>query len=69
MGSYSGLHATKLDSHVNMGVAGSDYTVIARSGCHATVTSFSSNLPTMEMVKIGDVAIAYDDPISLQMYL
>jgi hypothetical protein len=69
MGSCSGLHATKLDSHANMEVAGSECTVIARSGCHATVTPFSSNLPTMDMVKIGDVAIAYDDPISLQMYL
>ena len=69
MGSRSGLHATKLDSHANMVVAGSDCTVIATSGCHATVTPFSSNLPTMDMVEIGDVAIAYDDPISLQTYL
>ncbi len=69
MGSHSGLHATKLDSHANMAVAGSDCTVIATSGCHATVTPFSSNLPTMDMVEIGDVTIAYNDPISLQMYL
>ncbi len=69
MGSYSGFHATKLDSHVNMAVAGSDGTLIARIGCHATVTPFSSNLPTMDMIKIGDVAIAYNDPISLQTYL
>ncbi len=71
MGSYSGLHATELDSHANMAVAGSDCTVIARSESvhHATVTPFSSNLPTMDMVKIGDVAIAYNDPISLQTYL
>jgi hypothetical protein len=69
MGSYNGLHATKLDSHVNMAVAGSDCTVIARSGCHATVTPFTSNLPTLDMVKIGNVAIAYNDPISLQTYL
>jgi hypothetical protein len=58
MGSYSGLHATKLDSCANMAVAGFDCTVIARSGRHATVTSFSSNLPMIDMVKIGDVAIA-----------
>jgi hypothetical protein len=69
MGSYSGLHATKLDSHANMAVAGSDCTVIARSGHHATITPFSSNLPTMDMVEIGDLAIAYNDPISLQTYL
>ncbi len=69
MGSYSGLHATELDSHANMAVAGSDCTVIATSGRHATVTPFSSNLPSMDMVEIGDVALAYDDPISLQTYL
>ncbi len=69
MGSHSGLHATELDSHANMAVAGPDCTVIATSGRHATVTPFSSNLPTMDMVEIGDVAIAYDDPISLQTYL
>jgi hypothetical protein len=69
MGSCSGLHATKLDSHANMAVAGSDCTVIAKSGCHATVTPFSSNLPTMDIIKIGDIAIAYDDPVSLKAYL
>jgi hypothetical protein len=69
MGSYSGLHATKLDSHANMAVAGSDCTVIATSGCHATVTPFSSNLPMMNMVEIDDVAIAYNDTISLQTCL
>ncbi len=69
MGSHSCLHANELDSHANIALAGSDCTVIATSGCHATVTPFSSNLPTMDMVEIGDVAIAYDDPISLQTYL
>ncbi len=69
MGSHSGLHATELDSHANTAVAGSDCTVIATSGRHATVTPFSSNLPTMDMVEIGDVAIVYNDPISLQTYL
>jgi hypothetical protein len=69
MGCHSVLHATELDSHANMAVARSDCTVTATSGHHATVTPFSSNLPTMDMVEIGDVAIAYDDPISLQMYL
>jgi hypothetical protein len=52
-----------------MAVVGSDCTVIARSGHHVTVIPFSSNLPTMDMVKIGDVAIVYNDPISLQTYL
>jgi hypothetical protein len=65
LGAYSGQGATKLDSHVNMAVAGNDFTIIATSGCYATVTPFSSNLPKMEMVEIGDVALAYDDPISL----
>ncbi len=69
MGSHSVLHATELDSHANMAVAGSDCTVIATSGCHATVAPFSSNLPTMDMVEIGDVAIAYNDPMFLQTYL
>jgi hypothetical protein len=69
MGSYSGLHATKLDSHANMAAAGFDCTVIATSGRHATATPLSSNLPSMDMVEIGDVAIVYDDPISLQTYL
>ena len=65
MGSYNGLQVTELDSHANMAVAGYDCTVIATSGRYATVTPFSSNLPTMDMVEIGDVALAYDDPISL----
>jgi hypothetical protein len=69
MGSHSGLHATEFDSHANMAVAGPDCTAIATSGCHATVTPFSSNLPMMDMVDIGDVAIVYNDPISLQTYL
>jgi hypothetical protein len=69
MGSYSDLHATKLDFHANIAVAGSDCTVIATSGHHATVTPFSSNHPTMDTVKIGDIAILYNDPISLQTYL
>jgi hypothetical protein len=41
-----------------MVVAGFDCTVIATNGPYATVTPFSSNLPTMDMVEIGDVAIA-----------
>jgi len=69
LGAYNGQGATKLDSHANMAVAGFDCTVIATSGHYAMVTPFSSNLPTMDMVEIGDVAIAYDDPISLQTYL
>ncbi len=69
LGAYSGQGATELDSHANMAVAGFDCTVIATSSHYATVTPFSSNLPTMDMVEIGDVAIAYDDPISLQTYL
>ena len=68
LGAYSGQGATELDSHANMAVAGNDCTIIATSGRYATVTPFSSNLPKMEMVEIGDVALAYNDPISLQTY-
>ncbi len=69
LGAYSGQGATKLDSHANMAVAGNYCTIIATSGRYATVTPFSSNLPKLEMVEIGDVALAYNDPISLQTYL
>ncbi len=69
LGAYSGQGATELDSLANMVVAGNDCTIIATSGHYATVTPFSSNLPKMEMVEIGDVAIAYDNPISLQTYI
>jgi hypothetical protein len=31
----------------------------ATSGRHATVVPFSSDLPMMDMVEIGDVALAY----------
>ncbi len=57
MGSHSGLHANELDSHANMAIAGSDCTVIATSGHHAAVTPLSLNLPTMDMVEIGDVVL------------
>jgi hypothetical protein len=69
LGSHSGLQATKLDSHANMAVAGIDCTVIATRCRHATVRPFSSKLPKMDMVEIGDIAIAYNDPISLLTYL
>jgi hypothetical protein len=69
MGSDASLGATELDSHANMAVAGSNCTIIATSGCYANVTPFSSNLPMMEGVEIGDAAIAYDNPISHVTYL
>jgi hypothetical protein len=69
LGSYSGLKTTKLDSHANMAVAGIDCTVIATSGHYAPVTSFSSTLPKMDMVEIGDVAVAYNNPILSHMYV
>jgi hypothetical protein len=47
-----------------MAVAGRDCTIIARSGHFATVTPFSVDLPAMERVKIGDVAIAYNNLFS-----
>jgi hypothetical protein len=58
VGLYKGQSVTELDSHANMAVAGRDCTIIARSGHFATVTPFSVDLPAMERVKIGDVAIA-----------
>ena len=69
LGAYSGQGATELDSHDNMAVAACDCRVIATSGRYATVTPFPSNLPTMDMVEICDVATAYNDPISLKTYL
>ena len=69
MDDYSGHQATELDSHANMAVAGCDCTVIARSGYFANITPFHKDLPAMEMVKIGDDMVAYDDPISLITYL
>lgn len=69
VGSYGNMSVTELDSHANMAVAGRDCTIISKSGHHATVTPFSSDLPTMERVEIGDVAVAYDDPFNLKTYL
>jgi hypothetical protein len=69
MGMYSGFFATELDSHDNMAVAGSEMMVIACSGMFANVTLFSKDIPAMDMVKIGDAAMCYDDPISLVTYI
>ena len=69
VGSYGCLSVTELDSHANMAVAGRDCTIIAKSGHLATVTPFLADLPVMEQVKIGDVAIAYDDPYSSRTFL
>ncbi len=69
IGLYGDLSVTELDSHANMAVAGSGCTIIAKSGQYANVTPVSAQLPVLEQVEIGDVAIAYDDPISLVTYL
>ena len=69
VGLYKGKSVTELDSHANMAVAGQDCTIIARSGHYATVTPFSGDLPVMERVEIGDVAIAFDDPFSGETFL
>jgi hypothetical protein len=63
------LNVTELDSHANMSVAGSSSIVIARSGHFATVTPFSSDLPVLKKVEIGDTAMFYDDPVSLRTYI
>jgi hypothetical protein len=50
--------------------APSGSTVIARSGRFATVIPFSPALPVLEQkVVIGDAAMCYDDPVSLQIYI
>ena len=69
VGSHGSQSVTELDSHANMAVAGRDCTIIAKSGHYASVTPFSADLPVMERVEIGDVAIAYDNPYSLETYL
>ena len=69
VGLYGCMSVTELDSHANMAVAGSNCTIIQQSGHYANVTPFSSELPTMEKVKIGDVALAFDNPVTLKTYL
>ena len=68
-GQYGCMSVTELDSHANMAVAGKDCTIISRSGQYANVTPFSSDLPMMERVEIGDVAMAYDCPYTGRTYL
>ena len=68
-GSYGCMSVTELDSHANMAVAGKDCTIISRSGQYANVTPFSSDLPMMERVEIGNVAMAYDCPYTGRTYL
>ena len=69
IGLYGDLSVTDLDSHANMAVAGNGCTIIAKSGQYSNVTLFSAELPEMERVEIGDVAISYDNPITLVTYL
>jgi hypothetical protein len=69
LGGYDGQSATELDSHANMAVVGNGVLVISKSGMSATVTPFLSDIPPMEDVEIGDVAMAYDDPIRGTTYL
>jgi len=53
IGLYGCMLVTELDSHANMAVAGSNCTIIQRSGHYAK----------------GDVALAYNDPVTLKTYL
>ncbi len=62
MGVYGGQTATELDSQANMAVAGANVLIISKSGLVATVTPFLVDLPPMDDVEIGDVAMAYDNP-------
>ncbi len=63
LGGYDGQSATELDFHANMAVVGNGVLVISKSGMSATVTPFLSDIPPMEDVEIGDVAMVYNDPI------
>ncbi len=69
MGEYSGQSATELDSNANMAVAGANVSIISKSGLVATVTPFSLDIPSMDDVEIGDVAMAYDNPRTGLIYL
>ena len=69
IGLYKCLSVTDIDNHANMAVAGGGCTIIAKSGQYATVTLFSADLPVMEKVEIGDMAIAFKNPITLVTYL
>jgi hypothetical protein len=69
MGAYSGFLATELDSHANMAVAGSDCTIITKSGNFSDVTPFSADLPVLQMAEIGDAMMAYNDPFTFTTYL
>ena len=69
VGLYGSQSITERDSHASMALAGQDCTIIAKSGHYASITPFSANLPIMERVEIGGVAIAYNDPYSLETYL
>jgi hypothetical protein len=60
IGLYGNLSVTELDSHANMAVAGKGCAIIAKRSQYANVTPFSAELPEMEKVEIGDVAIAYE---------
>jgi hypothetical protein len=63
------MSVTELDSHANMAVTGKDCTIISTSGQYANVTPFLPDLPMMERVEIGDVAMAYDCPYTERTFL
>ena len=69
LGLYENQSITELDSHANMAVVGRDCMIIAKSGHHANVTPFSEDLPVIEKVEIGDVAVAYGNLYLLETYL
>jgi len=69
VGLYGSQSVTELDCHANIAVAGQDCTIIAKSGQFANVTPFYADLPVMERVEIGDVAVAYNNPYLHEPYL
>ena len=68
-GDYCGWSATELDPQANMAVAGANMLIISKSGLVATVIPFLPDIPLMDNVKIGHVAMVYDDPRSGITYL
>ena len=60
---------TDLDSHANMCVFGRHCLIVNKSGRHAEVTGFSSDLKTLHEVPIVDAAICYDCPYTMKSYV
>ena len=51
---------TKLDSHANMVVVGSQATIISQSGSFAEVWAFAKDCKTLDQIAVVDVAFVYN---------